>query len=182
MSDVSQLFLKIKLSKQALQGYLSHTTGSPIELPGLSNWLDQQRLNGIEVYIDDIEEQCSSQLQVINWLQSYCTEQNAAMQEPYINHYDEISQTWTFALLEFSDNIFEMITALYVISEISHFKDIESDDFVMIIPYLNGEGTENPMAVMQINMDQITLKDSVPQDEALQANRIFEVLAQERAD
>jgi hypothetical protein len=182
MSDVSQLFLKIKLSKQALQDYLSHTTGSPVELSGLSSWLDHQRLNGIEVYIDDIEEQCSSQLEVMNWLQSYCTEQNTAMQEPYINHYDEISQTWTFALLEFSDNIFEIVTALHVISEIAHYKDIESDDFVMIIPYLNGEGTENPMAVMQINMDNVAFKDFIPQDEALQANRIFEVLAQERAD
>ena len=182
MSDVSQLFLKIKLSKQALQEYLSHTTSSPVELPGLINWLHQQRLNGIEVYIEDIEEQCSSQLKVMNWLQSYCTEQNSAIQEPYINHYDEISQTWTFALLEFSDNIYELVTALYVISEIAHYKDIESDDFVMIIRYLDGMGTENPMAVMQVNMDKVEFKDFIPQDEALQANRIFEVLAQERVE
>ena len=79
-------------------------------------------------------------------------------------------------------NIYEMVTALYVISEIAQFKDIESDDCVMIIPYLNGEGTENPIAVLQINMDAVIFKDEIQQDDALQANRIFEVLAQERAD
>lgn len=182
MSDISQLYFKIKLSKQALQSYLTHTTASPIELPGLSAWLDQQRYEGVEVYLDDIEDNCSQELLVMNWLKSYCDEQNSVAQEPYINHYDEMSQTWTFALLEFSDNIYEMVTALYVISEIARFKDIESDDCVMIIPYLNGEGTENPIAVLQINMDAVIFKDEIQQDDAIQANRIFEVLAQERAD
>lgn len=123
MSDTSQLFAKIKISKTALWDYLNHKTGSPTELSGLNAWLQNKRWEGFEVYWDDIDDQCSKGLIVKDWLESYCSEKNVIINEPFINHYDEASQTWTLALLEFSDNIYEIITALYVLSEIKKFKD-----------------------------------------------------------
>lgn len=53
---------------------------------------------------------------------------------------------------------------------------------MIVIPYLNGEGTEKPVAVLQIKHQDSVFVEVVPQDQVVQVQRIFDFLNHERGD
>jgi hypothetical protein len=59
---------------------------------------------------------------------------------PSLNAYDDVTQTWTLGVLDFSENYDDYTAAVAVFREIVKFKDVPGDDCMLVFAFLFGSG------------------------------------------
>lgn len=186
MSEPSQLFVQIRISQGALDRFLAHKVVPPSHFDDWEDWLSTAEYHGDTIShstIDTFDHRVSEwNFTVSSWLHNWIAADYPKYAPPIINHYDEQSQTWTLAVPEFSENYGNFIVTLNTIRQIAWFKDIDSEDGILIFPFFFGDGTETPDAVMAITRNRSQFLSSVPEAMALAANSWFSRLLAEQSD
>jgi hypothetical protein len=73
---------------------------------------------------------------------------------PHRNSYDDASQTWTLAALDFSENYDDFTAAVAVFREAPKYKDLPGTDGMLIYSYMFGDS--HPSAALRIEMGSAT--------------------------
>ncbi|WP_008319579.1 hypothetical protein [Leptolyngbya sp. PCC 6406] len=179
MSEPSQLFVQIRISKGAFDQFLLHKVVPPSQFGDWEDWLSTAEYYGDKITNETVDKFSRWGFAVGSWLRDWT---EGKYTDSVINQYDEQTRTWTLAVTDFSENYREFIINLNVIRQIALFKDISSKDYVLIIPFFFGSGTETPEAVMEIAENSSVFISSVPEDIALIANSWFSRQADEQLD
>jgi hypothetical protein len=73
--------------------------------------------------------------------------------------------------MELSENYKDFIVELSILRAVSEFKDIESDDFILIYPYLwTDSAGDDADAYLSINLGNSKILDKVPESVLNEAN------------
>lgn len=186
MSEPSQLFVQIRISKEAFDRFLLHKVVPPSHFDDWEGWLSTTEYYGSPIThstIDTFDKRAGNWNFTINsWLRNWIEADYPDYYPPIINHYDEQTQTWTLAVPEFSENYGNFIVALNTLRQIAWFKNIDSSDYILIFRFFFGDGTEAPDAVMKITPNSSEFVSSIPEDTAQVANTLFARYLAEQED
>lgn len=135
MAEPCQLYLKVKISRSRLEAFLHSEAGSAACYEDLYKWLDERRNWRSEFTWNeacDLGEGTTAATWIDRW--------SRHSRSPLANHYDDASQTWCLAVLEFTESNDWIIGATNVVRRIAEFKDLPSTDYLLMYEYLFGEG------------------------------------------
>ena len=148
MSEPSSLYARVRLTASAFAAFQA----SPLTLPGAYTdwhvWLDGQRYYG---QISDDQIATAAHPEPANTVGAYLAETAAMSAFGLGSHYDPVTETWLFRLIECSENYIDFLLILSVLRAVAHYKDLPADpandDFILIYPFLWG-GAPNAYVVI----------------------------------
>lgn len=94
------------------------------------------------------------------------------LRSPAWDHYDEATQTWSLAVLEFAESREWVIGALNVLRRIADFKDLPGADYLLIYEYLFEQGSV-VVAVELLPGQSRILPRQPPEELTVEANRVM---------
>lgn len=130
MSEPSQLFVQIRISKGAFDRFLLHKVVPPSHFGDWEDWLSTAEYYGERITnttVDNIDKRAGNWgFTVDSWLHDWIERGYPEYSPPIINQYDEQTRTWMLSVPDFSENYGDFIVTLNVIRQIAWFKDIDS--------------------------------------------------------
>jgi hypothetical protein len=142
MSEPNQLYARVRLSRSKLDEFLKSAFPDPSEDEGVLAWLSSTSYYGDRYTPESIRERISSERTVGAWV-DVAVEPADWLAMPARNAYDDVSKTWTLAVLTFSENFDDYIAAVAVFREIAKYKDLPGDDGMLIYGHLfESDGVE----------------------------------------
>jgi hypothetical protein len=136
VSEPNQLYARVRLSRQRLDDLLGSAFPDPSEDEDVLGWLSTASYYGERYTPKLIRERISSEPTVREWVDRLLEPASYGFAMPARNGYDDGSQTWTLAVLDFSENYDDYIAAVAVFREIAKYKDLLSDDGMLIYGHL----------------------------------------------
>jgi hypothetical protein len=136
MSEPNQLYARVRLTRPRFDEFLSSAFRDPSEDPDVLAWLSTASYYGDRYTPELIRERISSEPTVSEWVERLLEQAPYGFAMPARNSYDDESQTWTLAVLDFSENYDDYIAAVAVFREIAKYKDLPSDDGMLIYGHL----------------------------------------------
>lgn len=175
MSEPSSLYARIHLTEAALAAYRAGPPALPSQFDDWQPWLATRQFHGsitgagIAALTHDgiptVEEMLTT------WLDS---PYGSAGREGY----DPATQTWSFAILECSENYMDFILALAWLRAIAAHKDLPGDDFILIFPFLWGG---EPEAFLVVSPGASHFQAGIPPDLLAAAHAAFQQIVDELA-
>ena len=148
MSEPSSLYARVRLTASAFAAFQASSLALPGAYTDWRTWLDRQRYYG---QISDAEIATAVYPEPANTVGAYLAETAAMSAFGLGSHYDPVTETWLFRLIECSENYFDFVLILSVLRAIAHYKDLPDtpvqDDFILIYPFLWG-GAPNAYVVI----------------------------------
>ncbi|MFV3303866.1 hypothetical protein ACNFBT_01125 [Pseudomonas sp. NY15181] len=136
MAEPCQLYLKVAISRPKLEAFLCSEAGSAACFEDFEQWLDaNRRWRGSMTWHElcELGQGTTAQDWVAGW--------SRHLRSPAWNHYDDTTQTWSLAVLEFAESREWIIGALNVLRRIADFKDLPGTDHLLIYEYLFEQGS-----------------------------------------
>lgn len=135
MSEPCQLYLRVSISRPRMEAFLRSEAGSAAAFDDLQDWLDGSRswrsaLTWPELC--ELGEGTTAEAWITGWRDH--------RRSPALNEYNEQSQTWTLAVLEFAQSSDWVIGAVNVLRRIADFKDLPGVGYLLIYEYLFEQG------------------------------------------
>lgn len=143
MAQPCQLYLKVSISRPNLEAFLQSEAGSADCFDDFERWLDlNRRWRGNMTWRElcELGQGTTAQAWVDGW--------SRHLRSPARNLYDEVTQTWNLAVLEFAESREWVIGALNVLRRIADFKDLPGPDHLLIYEYLFEQG--NVVATVEL--------------------------------
>ncbi|MCJ1885659.1 hypothetical protein LNN38_12455 [Pseudomonas sp. LA21] len=143
MAQPCQLYLKVAISRPNLEAFLHSEADSASCFDDFEQWLDiNRRWRGNMTWHElcELGQGTTAQAWVDGW--------SRHLRSPAWNLYDEATQTWTLAVLEFAESREWVIGALNVLRRIADFKDLPGPDHLLIYEYLFEQG--NVVAAVEL--------------------------------
>jgi hypothetical protein len=127
------LYARVRLSRPRFDEFLASDFPDPSEDPDVLAWLSTAPYYGDRYTPELILERISSEPTVGEWVSRLLEPAPYGFAMPARNSYDDESQTWTLAVLDFSENYDDYLAAVAVFREIAKHKDLPGDDDGMLI-------------------------------------------------
>jgi hypothetical protein len=130
MSEPDSLYLRVRLSKQAFERYLASATADARSFGDWLPWLGRARMHGFVFTPDKIVEIAQGVRK-----RSTAEEINAWTADAWAiarSDYDEMTETWRFAIAQFSQNYREFLEYLPPLRAVDRFKDLPGIDFMLV--------------------------------------------------
>lgn len=99
-------------------------------------WLASASYYGDPYTPDSIRERVGGDATIGSWIDGLTTPAAFGLVMPSRVSYDDAAQTWTVAVLDFSENYDDYIAAVAVFREIAKYKDLPGDDGLLIYGFL----------------------------------------------
>jgi len=184
MSEPSQLYSRVRLSREKLDAFLA----SPFPDPGgdedVLAWLENASYYGDPYTPETIRERVVGHATVGDWVNWLMEPALYGIPMPGSNDYDDAKQTWTLAALDFSENYDDYIAAVAAFREIANYKDMpgsggdqgdESNDGLLIYGYLFEGGAVSVALSIQTGAAEF-LDEAQAQPLIIEANAVMEAL------
>lgn len=142
MSEPSQLFARVRLSRARYDAFLATTFALPTEDAGFFEWLAAAKYYGEPITAQNLHERVTKRVCVRDWV-------SAVMAPPFphpgapslgIDRYDDDAQTWTLASLGFSESYDDFIPAVAIFRRLAAFLEPGEGGGLLIYRYLFGDG------------------------------------------
>jgi len=161
MSEPSSLYARIRLSESAFTAFQGSVPALPSQYPDWLSWLATRHYTGTlsQADIDQMsydgydQNKVSSIGKIVDWwlgAPHYTVGQS---------RYNAETQTWTFGLLDSSENYKDFIVFLSILRGVARFKDLPGEDFILIFPFFWGGP---PEAYVVVNAGNSSLATEVP--------------------
>ncbi|OMG71576.1 hypothetical protein [Burkholderia ubonensis] len=177
MSEPSQLYIEVKLGRDAFNRFQAHQIANPSNYGDWQDWLSQHRYYGAPDETVDRAVSNHSPGFVIEAVLDAWMESADEYTGPILNRYDDATKTWTFAVVMFSENFGEILDTLNCLRQIDAYKDIDSDDYCAVFPYFFGRGFEEAEALMKFTRGKSEFTAAVPDWFRQRAEAAIEKLA-----
>jgi hypothetical protein len=130
MSELSSLYLRVRLSKQAYERFLASETADARDFSDWMDWLAKAKMYG-ELTSEQVTEigRRNRKCSVADMLQAWTTN---PWPSPVKSVYDEATETWRLAMPFFSENYEEFIAMLPPLRAVDRFKDRPGTDFMLV--------------------------------------------------
>jgi hypothetical protein len=178
MSEPNQLYGRIHISRERLDAFLASRFPDAAADAGLLEWLEGAEYYGERYTPALIGERVDVDGTVGEWVDDVTEPATHGIVMPSSNVYDGTTQTWTLAVLDFSENYDDYIAAVAVFRAVAAYKDLPSDDAFLIYGYLFEGGAV--AAALRIRAGEATF---VPEDDAAafvaEADEAMEALVEE---
>ena len=99
-------------------------------------WLAKASYYGDPYTPESIRERVGGDATIGDWVHGLTTPAAFGLVMPSSVGYDDKTQTWTAAVLDFSENYDDYIAAVAVFREIAKYKDLPGDDGLLIYGFL----------------------------------------------
>jgi hypothetical protein len=141
MSEPCQLFARVRLSRAQYDRFLKSEFPDPSNDAEVLGWLSNASYYGERYTPDSIRERLRGLSTVGAWVDELVAPSPYGLSVPAANLYDDATQTWTLAVLDFSENYDDFITAIAAFRAIAAFKDVSGDaDGMLIYGYVHEHG------------------------------------------
>lgn len=180
MSEPSQLYARVRLSRPRLEEFLAGVFPDPSDDADVLAWLSSALYYGDRYTPQLIRERLASQTTVGAWVDWLTEPASHGFAMPSRNGYDDESQTWTLAVLDFSENYDDYLAAVAAFRTIAKYKDLAGDDGFLIFGYLFEESYIAAALRIGVNMSEF-LDDSSAQSLVSEASAAMESLVAEGA-
>lgn len=175
MSEPCQLFARVRLSRPQLDRFLNSPFPDAAADTEILDWLANASYYGERYTPDSIRERLRGLSSVRAWVEDL-EEPAFGVFMPCASDYDDATQTWTLAVLDFSENYDDFIAAIAAFRALAKFKDLPGDgDGMLIYGYM----FEHGYVVTALGIDRGTsrfLDDGAPRGLAVQADAAMESL------
>jgi hypothetical protein len=142
VSEPYQLYARVRISRPAFDAFLQSAFPDPSDDEDVLAWLSQAAYYGDRYTPAMIRERISSEETVGDWIDAV-TQPAEWLPTSARNDYDDTLQTWTFAVVTFSENYDDYIAAVAVFREVAKYKDFPGDDGMLIYGHLfENDGVE----------------------------------------
>lgn len=176
MSEPSSLYARVRLSAPALRAFVESRPARPAAYGDWRGWLDRASFHGTISDADIAATEASAEPSVRAYLDELC---RPVINEPSRERYDPVTQTWTLAVLQYSENYGDYIDILTIIRAIAAHKDLPGEDVILIHPFLWGG---EPEAYLRIVEGASHFAQQVPGEVIAEADACFRQLCDEYAD
>jgi hypothetical protein len=140
MSEPNQLYARVHISREKLDAFLASRFPDAAADAGLLAWLDGAQYYGERYTPALIGERVDLDGTVGEWVEEVTEPATHGIVMPSSNVYDGTTETWTLAVLDFSENYDDYIAAVAAFRAVAAFKDLPGDDGFLIYGYLFEEG------------------------------------------
>lgn len=143
-------------------------------------WLANASYYGDRYTPESIRERVGGDATIGSWLDGLTTPAAFGLAMPSSVSYNDETQTWTVAVLDFSENYDDYIAAVAVFREIAKYKDLPGDDGLLIYGFL----FENEAVAVALRIEMGAsqfLDESASKTLVLEANAAMERLTAEGA-
>jgi hypothetical protein len=130
MSEPHSLYLRVRLSKQAYERYLTGTTVDARRFSDWMDWLTKAKMYGAAFTPEKIAEiaQGTCKRSMAEEIAAWTASAWALAK----SHYDELTETWVFGIAQFSENYYECLEMLPPLRAVDRFKDRPGVDFILV--------------------------------------------------
>lgn len=164
MSEPSSMVARVRLSESALAAFKESVPALPSQFQDWQPWLANRTYYG---NITDAEIQSMTQDNIATVEKMLEVWLGAPQMNNGREQYDAATQTWTFGILQCSENYYDFIEALSWLREIARYKDLPGEDSILIFPYLWGG---SPEAYLVITSGGSHFSDEIPEEVMEQAS------------
>ncbi|QRY79292.1 hypothetical protein JVX91_27630 [Pseudomonas sp. PDNC002] len=151
------MFLKVAISRASLEAFLRSEAGSAESFDDLRCWL-----TGNPRWRSDLTWDELCELGQGTTAEAWITGWRDHRRSPARNDYDERTQTWTLAVLEFAESCDWVIGAVNVLRRVANFKDLPGTDYLLIYEYLFEQG--EVLAAVELTAGRSRLLRDTPPD------------------
>ncbi|MCP8463264.1 hypothetical protein NK553_04805 [Pseudomonas sp. ZM23] len=170
MGEPCQLYLRVAISRERLDEFLRSEAGAATEFEDLRQWLQDHRKWRTPFTWPELcelgEGTCAA---------AWITGWRGHLRSPACNHYDEATQTWTLAVLEFADSLDWIVGGINVLRRIADFKDLPGTDLLLLYEYLFEQGEVVAAVELTIGHSRILPGEPAP-GMLTEANRAMNAL------
>jgi hypothetical protein len=139
MSEPSQLYARVRISRNRLDEFLRSAFPDPSGDEAVLAWLSKAEYYGERYTPELIRERTGSFSTVGAWI-DWLMEPAASLPMPSRNSYDAATQTWALAALDFSENYDDYIAAVATFREAAKYKDLPGNDGFLVYGFLFESG------------------------------------------
>jgi hypothetical protein len=132
MSEPNQLYARVHLSRGKFDEFLAARFPDPSEDSEVLAWLSGASYYGDRYTPQSIRERISAEATIGEWVERLLEPAPYGFVMPARSSYDEASQAWTLAVLDFSENYDDYLAAVAVFREAAKYKDLDGDDGMLI--------------------------------------------------
>jgi hypothetical protein len=133
MSEPNQLYMKVKIGRPQLEKFFE-AKGVPVStFPDTAEWISTKQYYGEPLTFERIEQYSPVSYSAGDAVSVWTSKRDYPLST---NTYDEETQTWTLAILEFSENYGDFIRMMTCLRRIADFKDIDTVDHLLIYGYI----------------------------------------------
>jgi hypothetical protein len=175
MSELSSLYARVRLSEAALRAFVESRPARTAAYGDWRGWLDRASFHGTISDAEITAMPAGAEPSVRAVLDALCRPLDESSRE----RYDPVTQTWTLAVLQFSENYGDFIDTLTIIRAIAAYRDLPGDDAILIYPFLWGG---EPEAYLRIAEGTSHFEPQAPGDVIAEANACFQQLYDEYTD
>ncbi|MFR0691523.1 hypothetical protein ACLUTX_19155 [Enterobacterales bacterium AE_CKDN230030158-1A_HGKHYDSX7] len=174
MTEPCQFYLKVTISRSRLHDFLCQEAPSAAAFKDLEHWLERDpRRRGDMTWHElcELGQGTTAAAWVADWTRH--------LRSPAWCDYDEASQTWQLAVLEFAQSREWIIGALNVFRRVAEFKDLPGRDYLLIYDYLFRKGSVVAAVELTPGASRILHEEPPPQVTAeadLQMNRLLRAM------
>jgi hypothetical protein len=182
MSEPSQLYACVRLSRERLDEFLNSAFPDPSGDAEVLDWLAGAEYYG-ERYTPELlrERVLSDSTTVGAWVDWLMAPAPYGFPMPARNSYDDATHTWTLAALDFSENYDDFAKAVAIFREAARYKDLPGDDGLLIYGYMFTNNNRVEVALrLQMGTSQF-LDESASAALVAEANVVMEELMAEGA-
>ena len=142
MSEPSQLFARVRLSRARYEAFLATSFEIPADDARFFEWLAAAKYYGEPITAQNLHQRVAASVCVRDWVA-------AVMAPPFphpgvpslgIDRYDGDAQTWTLASLGFSESYDDFIPAVAIFRKLAEFLEPGEGGGLLIYRYLFGDG------------------------------------------
>ena len=149
MSEPNQLYARVRLSRPRFAEFVAAPFPDPSDDPEVLAWLAEAQYYGPRYTPERIRSNVVEGTTTIGaYLESLAGPGAWGITMPCRNSYDEASQTWTLAILDFSENYDDYIAAVAVLRAAAKYKDLPGDDGVVIYGFMFENGFELALRIV----------------------------------
>lgn len=144
MAEPCQLYLRVSISRARMDAFLRSEAGSAAAFDDLQAWLDgHRRWRSALIWSElcDLGQGTTAEAWITGWRDH--------RRSPALNEYNDETQTWTLAVLEFAESSDWVIGAVNVLRRVAEFKDLPGTDYLLIYEYLFEQG--EVVAAVELN-------------------------------
>lgn len=175
MSEPCQLFARVRLTRAELDRFFNSPFPDAAADAAILDWLANASYYGERYTPDSIRERLRGLSTVGEWIEDL-VEPAVGFFMPCASGYDDATQTWTLAVLDFSENYDDFIAAIGAFRAIATFKDLPGDgDGMLIYGYMHEAGYVVTALGIECGVSRF-LDDGAPRGLALQADAAMESL------
>lgn len=137
MSEPNQLYACVRLSRARLDELLASPFPDPSGDDEVLAWLEKGSYYGPRYTPDSIRKNVLAEVTTVGaWIDELMEPAPYGFAMPARNGYDEATQAWTLAALDFSENYDDYLAAIAVFREAAKYKDLPGTDGFLIYGYL----------------------------------------------